>query len=85
MKNFYSIYDKVAERYNLVIEQNDDIQAMRTLAMEAKNPNSFIKNFIDDYDLYKVAIYDEEKGEFTNITPPKLIAHRSRFKEVENG
>ena len=81
MKHFYAIYDKVAERYNLVMEQPSDVQAMRTLAMEARNPNSFIKNFIDDYDLYKIATYNEENGKFENIEPPKLLAHATRYKE----
>lgn len=83
MKNFYSIYDKISERYNLVIEQQDDAQALRTLAMECKNPQSFIRNFIDDYDLYKIATYDETTGKFTNLDIPKLICHASRFKKEE--
>lgn len=85
MKNFYAIYDKVRETFSLVMEQQDDAVALRTLAMEVKNERSFIGNFPDDYDLYKIASYDEKTGKFENLDIPKLIAHATRFKEEQNG
>ena len=79
MKHFYRIFDKVSERYNIVLEQPDDATRIRTLSMEMKNPNSFLANFPDDYDLYRIASYNEEDRTFEQIQPPRLLAHASRF------
>lgn len=80
--NLYSIKDTKLGKYcQPFTAPNDDI-AKRMLAstMLDNNPNNGIRNFPEDYQLYKLGKYDEDTGEL--ITETKFIVNATEYKKI---
>lgn len=64
IKNNYGIYDDCAQNFiNTFLAENDDV-AVRSFKRDVlKAPDSVP---VDDFVLFKLGTYDDEKGEYTN-------------------
>lgn len=54
--------------------------AVRGFGDEINNEQSPMFNHADDYDLYQLATWDTDTGEFTNLDRPKQIAIGKELK-----
>lgn len=85
MKHFYAIYDNVGEEFVILLECQNDADAIRRFGMEARNENSMICRYKNEYDLYKIGDFDIKAGCYINEERPRLICHATRFREDKNG
>lgn len=68
MKNYYAVRDSKAGTFQKPFQEFNDATAIRTfqtLVNDETQGNLFASN-PEDFALFKIATYDEIKGEFTN-------------------
>lgn len=70
----YSIRDQKAEAFNQPWYAKTHGEAERTFAQLAKDPKSTIHLFPEDFDLYFVGTYDDQKGVVNSLDTPQHIA-----------
>jgi len=80
--NIYSIKDQKAEVYGQPFYQSADGEATRTLHQLTNDEKSMQYKYPDDYDLYRLGIYDDNTGLFIPETTPIHIAKASALKKV---
>lgn len=69
----YSIFDQVTQIFNLPFQAHNHNDAIRMFTNAAKDETTNLSKSPSDYNLYYVAIYDNEKGEYITISPKELI------------
>lgn len=64
--NYYGIWDSVAKCYAWVGENKNDDTFRRMCNVMAKDKTTFIGQSPEDYTGYKLAVFEDETGTFTN-------------------
>jgi len=71
----YSIFDKKSITHSAPFTAKSDGDASRMVIMSMKEGRSSLAQFPEDYDLMRVADFDEESGMFqADFLRPKLVA-----------
>lgn len=81
--NLYSIYDIKAGVYNTIFSQFNDAVAERTFITLLKDKNSTISSSPEDYVLYCVGSFDDNKGFIDNSAdfPRHVVDGKSYLSE----
>lgn len=66
--NYYGIWDDVAKCYAWVGENKNDATFARMCNVMAKDEKTFIGQSPQDYTGFKLAVFEDELGTFTNDT-----------------
>lgn len=66
--NYYGIWDSVAKCYAWVGESKNDATFTRMYDVMSKDEKTFIGQSPQDYIGFKLAIFEDENGTFTNDT-----------------
>lgn len=66
--NYYGIWDNVAKCYAWVGENKNDATFARMCNVMAKDEKTFIGQSPQDYTGFKLAVFEDENGTFTNDT-----------------
>lgn len=66
--NYYGIWDSVAKCYVWVGENKNDATFARMCNVMAKDEKTFIGQSPQDYTGFKLAVFEDELGTFTNDT-----------------
>lgn len=66
--NYYGIWDNVAKCYAWVGENKNDATFARMCNVMAKDEKTFIGQSPQDYTGFKLAVFEDEIGTFTNDT-----------------
>lgn len=66
--NYYGIWDNVAKCYAWVGENKNDATFARMCNVMAKDEKTFIGQSPQDYTGFKLAVFEDELGTFTNDT-----------------
>lgn len=77
----YTIHDSAIQSHGQPFFARANGEAMRIFQDEATNRESKINKHAKDFDLYKVAEYNDEDATITTETPIRL-ARASDYKEV---
>lgn len=64
--NYYGIWDSVAKCYSWVGESKNDATFTRMYDVMSKDEKTFIGQSPQDYIGFKLAIFEDENGTFTN-------------------
>lgn len=62
MKQLTAIYDNKAERFFAINLAKTTADFVRSVQVEAKNPQSMLHQFPSDYELYVLSDFDESTG-----------------------
>jgi hypothetical protein len=65
-KQFYAIYDRIAERYTFLFESENDATASRLFQKEQQRDGSMICESPEDFTLWHTAEFNDKTAEFTN-------------------
>ena len=66
--NYYGVWDNVAKCYAWVGENKNDATFSRMCNVMAKDEKTFIGQSPQDYTGFKLAVFEDEIGTFTNDT-----------------
>lgn len=66
--NYYGIWDSVAKCYAWVGENKNDATFARMCNVMSKDEKTFIGQSPQDYTGFKLAVFEDESGTFTNDT-----------------
>lgn len=66
--NYYGIWDRVAKCYAWVGENKNDATFARMCNVMAKDEKTFIGQSPEDYTGFRLAVFEDELGTFTNDT-----------------
>lgn len=66
--NYYGIWDNVAKCYTWVGESKNDATFARMCNVMEKDKTTFIGQSPQDYTGFKLAVFEDEEGTFTNDT-----------------
>lgn len=66
--NYYGVWDDVAKCYAWVGENKNDATFARMCNVMAKDEKTFIGQSPKDYTGFKLAVFEDELGTFTNDT-----------------
>lgn len=66
--NYYGIWDRVAKCYAWVGENKSDATFARMCNVMAKDEKTFIGQSPEDYTGFRLAVFEDELGTFTNDT-----------------
>ena len=70
--NVYSVFDVAAGAYARPFFMQSDAAAQRTFSDEVTNPESVIGAHPEDYSLFRVGYWDDNKGKLTGEAPECL-------------
>lgn len=84
MKNhkLYSLRDSKAEVYNPPQIYKTDGEATRSLHKAVNDPATFVNRYPEDYDLYQIGEFDEDKGRYINLDAPRHVCKAITLKQV---
>lgn len=80
--NLYSVYDEVAQTFNVPFSEVNHNSAMRAFGMACSDPQTILSKHAGDYYLYFLGEFDVHSGEIATVLPERL-ARGSDFKEVD--
>ena len=63
---YYAIYDRLAQKYVHVFENENDKTAARLFEVMEKTPENFVNLKPEDYQLDYIGEFNDENGEFKN-------------------
>jgi len=69
----YSIRDSKGEKYNQPFYQNTHGEAERNFSRICVDPESLISKYPDDFDLYYIGDWDDQKGVLISLDTPQHI------------
>lgn len=73
MLQMYSIYDSKAEVYNTPFFSKTHGEAERSFKTLTNDPKSQVNQYPEDFDLYHIGEYDDNKGITKSLDTPKHI------------
>lgn len=71
----YSIRDQKSGRFMQPVNDINEATAKRGFSQAVNNPGSIIGFAPKDFDLYKVATFDDEKGLYEPVNPIELVCN----------
>lgn len=76
MKPIFAIKDRAVNNYGETLTMPSEQHAIRWFKdlVNAKGTQSLIANHPDDYDLYRIGAYEDEKGRILPLDTPELVA-----------
>ena len=86
--NYYSVYDKKAGEYGILMMKLNDAVAVRELKAAVNKKGNPLNEFNEDFALYKIGRFDIEQGVFEQRTQdikPVLVVECAALLEEENG
>ena len=81
-KNVYSIHDEKAKAYTSPFFLNHNGEAIRAFEDIATDPKTAICKHKADYRLYRIAEYDDVKGEFVQLKQPEMLMHALGYEPI---
>lgn len=75
----FSLYDIKAKVFQTPFFMQNQGTALRAFSDLVNDERSFVNKHPEDYQLYHVGDFDDEKALFTNKTPVDLVATASEF------
>lgn len=69
----YSVYDEITQTFNLPFAALSEAEATRSFRLVVNDPVTLVHKSPQDYTLYYVGIYDDQKGAYTNLNQPLLV------------
>ena len=83
--NVYAIFDKKAVMYKTpYLAVNDDI-GQRMFAQAINGAPSELSEFPEDFDLYRLATFDDEAGKYNNEPAPEIITNGRALVNGDTG
>lgn len=73
--NVFAIRDAKSARFIQPVNDVNEATAKRGFSQAVNNPNGIIGFAPKDFDLYKVAQFDDEKGLYIPIVPIELVCN----------
>lgn len=70
--NLYAVYDKAAELYTGLIEDQNDATAIRSFLHACQDPQTSLAIKPSDYALYCLGTYDRSTGIVSSCEPRKV-------------
>jgi hypothetical protein len=80
---FFAVYDTKVGVYLNPLKFRTNGQALRWFADLSVNMDTDVGKHPEDYTLFEIADWDEEKGVFTNLNTPKSLATAIEFASRE--
>lgn len=77
----YSIRDSKAELFNQPFHKNTHGEAEREFDRLVKDTNSFVHKYPDDFDLYYIGEFDDQKGVYKSLDTPQHIVKAAMLKQ----
>lgn len=81
----YSIFDQITQIYNIPFQAHNHNEAIRMFTTAASDPSTNLSKNTSDYDLYYIASYDNETGDYTYQNPKELILKGSSLLIPKGG
>ena len=75
-----TVYDSKTMAYLPPITLKTKAEAIRSFQAACKDENSNFSKWPEDYTMFQIAEWDEEKGVVTNLDSPIVLANASEFK-----
>lgn len=82
VKGIYSIKDLKADYFNMPFESVDDTSALRQFINMCKNEESNLNKFSSEFALFRIALFDNKTGKFTQDSPPDKLMEGEVAKEM---
>lgn len=70
--NIYTVFDSAVGAYMRPFVMQSDGQAVREFMDQAKNPETVVSRHPEDYALFRVGMFDDNKGELVHEIPTCL-------------
>lgn len=83
MKKVFSVYDKKAMFFSSPIVVDYPAQAERAFMQECQNPNSQLHNCAEDFALFQIGEFDEQKGTMISLPTPVHHVEAMAYIKVE--
>jgi len=77
--NVYSIFDIKAKVYGNPFYMSHNGEAQRAFGDLVKDQQSTVSKHPEDYQLFKLATFDNVSGKFTPINPVEFMAHATDY------
>lgn len=81
IKFIYSVYDSKARTFSNPFVSMRQEMAIRDFTQAARDPQSQISNFPEDYTLFEMGEFDDEIGTFNTHSQPINLGMASLYKE----
>jgi hypothetical protein len=81
--SLYSVRDNKVSAYGKPFPEANNIQATRGLQIAVNTKEIQLSIFPEDFDLYKVGVFDDQTGEITTQKPEFIISAVSLVKKEE--
>lgn len=81
LKFLYSVYDNKAKAYSNPFTSVNQSTAIRDFTQAARDPNSQLSKFSEDFTLVELAEFDDETAVFNTHPNPIVLGLASNFKE----
>jgi hypothetical protein len=83
INSLFSIYDKKSKQFNKIIEQTNNMEAIRTFGDIVRDQKTMIAKHPEDFCLMRLGTMNTESGKIGLEEDPLLIAEAMDFKEKE--
>jgi len=83
MRIICAIKDGAVDAYETTFEVRAQGEALRMFLDEVQNPQSRIHRHPEDFELYKIGMFDEQSGELQGMKPER-IARAIDLKEIKS-
>jgi len=81
IKFVFSVYDNKARAFSTPFFSPRQEMAVRDFTAAARDPQSVINQFPEDYTLYEIGEFDDDNATFNTHTEPLPLGKAIQFKE----
>lgn len=81
----YAVWDSKVELYAQPFCLKSEGQALRSWIDAVNDPNTMMNRHPQDYCLFQIAEYNEDKGMFENLRTPKSLGYAIDFIREKKG
>lgn len=82
-KKIYVVHDAKTETYGLPMFQHNRGHAIRSFSEQCNNPESLLYKYAEDFTLFEIGSYNEEKGILTPAQIHHPVGKALDFKKVQ--
>lgn len=79
-----AVLDKKALAFGAVYTSKNESTAIRDFSIACQNPESNLNRFPEDYQLCKLANFDEEQGKIIPCKVPEVLTSAQAFAATKN-